>query len=108
MSRDYALLVQDACRIGDGRSVTNGTISGYFIDSTVADLYDDETIFSAKVMLQDIDGNSYMFGFPRAKLNSHSVDVPENSITFSAGIDFLGGDTLGRTNFYMHRTPYIV
>lgn len=107
LSREFALLVQDACRIGDGRSALTGTMSGYFTDSTVADLYDDETIFSGKIMLQDIDGNSLMFGFPRLKLNSYSNDIPENSITFSSGFDALGGDTLGRTNIFMHRTPMI-
>lgn len=107
LSRDYALLQQDACRIGEGRSLTTATMSGYFVDATVADLYDDETIFSGKLMLQDIDGNSYMFGFPRMKLNSYSNDIPENSITFSAGVDMLGGDTLGRSNMYIHRTPFV-
>jgi len=107
LSRDYALLEQDACRIGEGRSTTTASLSGFFIDSTVVDLYDNETYFKGVLNFQDVDGNGYTFVFPRIKLNSHSLDIPENSITFSAGADILGGSTDGLTNVAIHRIPVI-
>lgn len=108
LSRDYALLQQDACKIGQGRSIATASISGFFNDTAVVDLYDDETIFEGVINLQDIDGNGYTFVFPRMKMNAHSLDIPENSITFSGGVDILGGDALGRTNVTIHRVPFII
>jgi hypothetical protein len=101
LNRRYAIMNQDACSIGEGRSNLTGTINAYFPDSTLADLYSAETIFEARIQLQDLDSNSYTFVWPRMKFTSDSRDVTENDVTESLGFQALGGNAL--TNMYIRK-----
>ena len=92
LTRRYALMKQDACSMGQGRINVTGTINAYFQDATMADLYADETEFKVSVRLEDLDGNSYVIGFPKVKLTGDTRDISENDVTESLPFQALGGD----------------
>lgn len=104
LNRRYALMVKDACSIGAGRTNITGTINAYFPDSTLADIYDDETEISAKIRLVDLDENAYLFAFPSMKLTSDSRSTTENDVTESVGFQALGSD-FDRTTMYIKKQP---
>jgi hypothetical protein len=106
LNRRYALMRQDACSIGEGRSNVTGTVNAYFPNSNLFDKYNDEDIFEVRIQLEDLSDNSYTFGWPRMKFTSASRDVTENDVTQSLGFMALGGDTT-YTNMYVRKQPNI-
>jgi len=91
LNRRYALMDKDAISIGDGRSTVTGSLNAYFENADVSNLFENETEFVLSLRSEDLDGNSYTFGWPRVKLNSDSRDVTENDVTSSFGFAALGG-----------------
>jgi hypothetical protein len=104
LNRRYALMQKDACGIGEGRSNVSGTVNAYFPDSTLADKFSNEEVFDVRIQLEDLNNNSYTFGWPRLKFNSDSRDVTENDVTESLGFMALGGDAT-LTNMYVRKQP---
>lgn len=101
----YALLQKDACSIGGGRINVTGTINAYFPDSTMSDIYNNETDLNASLYFEDLDGNGYTFGFPKIRFTSDGIDVSENDVTESLAFQALGGETL--TTMYVLKQPTI-
>lgn len=103
----YALLQKDRCSIGEGRINVTGTINAYFPDSTLSDIYNNETDLNASFYFEDLTKNGYTFGFPKIRFNSDSIDVAENDVTESVGFQALGGD-VDFTTMYVIKQPAIV
>jgi hypothetical protein len=95
----YALLQRDACSIGEGRINVTGTISAYFPDSTLSEIYNNETELNVALYFEDLDGNGYTFGFPKVKFTTDSLDIAENDVSESIGFTALGGDADFKTMY---------
>jgi hypothetical protein len=102
----YALLQRNRCSIGEGRINVTGTISAYFPDSTLSDIYNNETNLAATLYFEDLDTNGYTFGFPKLRFNSDTIDVAENDVTESIGFQALGG-TATYTTMYVLKQPKV-
>lgn len=102
----YALLQKDACSIGDGRITLTGTINAYFPDSTLSDIYNNETDLNVSLYFEDLDTNGYTFGFPKVRFTSDALDVAENDVTEAIGFQALGGD-VDYTTMYILKQPAI-
>jgi hypothetical protein len=106
--RRYALMSKDATSIGDGRSTVTGTLNAYFENADISNLFEREQEFAMAIRTEDLSGNSYLFGFPRVKLNSDSRDITENDVTLSVGFAALGGlATDKKKTIYILRQPVI-
>lgn len=57
------------------RSMLTGTVTTYFRNSTLLQKFLNETESSIRLVLEDLDGNSYTFDLPRLKYNSGQTDV---------------------------------
>jgi len=106
LNRRYALMQQNPCSIGEGRSIVTGTVNAFFPNSDLADNFDAESLFEVRIQLQDVSGNSYTFGWPRLKFTSDSRDVTENDVTESFGFQALGGDAT-LMNMYVRKQPAV-
>jgi hypothetical protein len=58
------------CDIGVGQIDVTGTLNAYFKDTALYTKYINGTETSISFRLTDIDGNSYIFTFPRIKFES--------------------------------------
>jgi hypothetical protein len=106
--RRYALMNKDAISIGEGRSNVTGTLNAYFEDATVSNMFENETDFDMAIRTEDLDGNSYTFGWPKIKLTSDSRDVSENDVTETFNFQALGGaSTDTKKTMYILRQPKI-
>ena len=83
-----------------GRSNVTGSLSAYFDDPTLSNLYSDETLISIFVTMVDADGNSISIGLPRCQLQGDSFNLSEVDVTESLDFQALGGDTT-YTNIYL-------
>lgn len=106
--RRYALMNKNAISIGDGRSNVTGTLNAYFADATVSNLFENEIDFNVAIRMEDLDSNSYTFGWPKVKLTSDSRDVSENDVTETLNFQALGGlSTDKKKTMYVLRQPAI-
>ena len=106
--RRYALMDKDAISIGDGRSNVTGTLNAYFENADISNLFEQETEFVLAIRTEDLDGNSYLFGWPRVKLTSDGRDVTENDVTQNVGFQALGGLAADKKKtMYVLRQPAI-
>jgi len=92
LNRRYSLMDKDACSVGQGRTNVTGTINAFFDSPTMSALFNEETEFKMSIRLEDLDGNSYVIGFPKVKLTSDGKDVSENDVTQTLNFQALGGD----------------
>ena len=99
VDRRFALLDRDAKSISQGRITCTGTVSAFFADATLADKFDEEDEFEIRVRLEDLDKNSYLFGWPKAKFTSESKTISETDVTESLDIAMLGGDSFYNTMY---------
>lgn len=106
--RRYALMDKDAISIGDGRSNVTGTLNAYFENADVSNLFENETDLEASIRTEDLDGNSYTFGWPMIKLTSDSRDVTENDVTETLNFQALGGLASDKKKtMYVLRQPVV-
>mgnify|MGYP000633719452 CR=1 FL=1 len=47
-----------------------------------------------EIDIEDLDGNSYIFGWPRLKFTTYGRDTSENDVTQSLAFQALGGDPM--------------
>ena len=99
LNRRYSLMDKDACSVGQGRTNVTGTINAFFDSSTLSDLFNDEETFKMSIRLEDLDGNSYVIGFPAVKITSDGKDVSENDVTQTLNFQALGTDTTDTTMY---------
>lgn len=104
VDRRFAILDRNAKSLSQGRITCTGTVSAFFPDATLAAKFDTEEIFEIRVRLEDLEGNSYLFGWPNAKFTSETKSVSETDVTESLDITMLGGDDYYNT-FYIKKQP---
>ena len=104
VDRRFALLDRNSKSLSQGRITCTGTVSAFFGDANLTDKFDQETEFEIRVRLEDLDDNSYLFGWPKAKFTSESKTISETDVTLSLDISMLGGDTYYNT-MYVKKQP---
>ena len=104
VNRRYGLLDRDAKSLSQGRITCSGSISAYFADATLSTKFDNETEFEMRIRLEDLSGNSYLFGWPKTKFTTDSKTVSETDVTQSMDVMMLGGDTYFNT-MYIKKQP---
>lgn len=104
VDRRFALLDRDAKSISQGRITCTGTVSAFFADGELSDKFDEEDEFEIRVRLEDLDENSYLFGWPKAKFTSSTKTISETDVTESFDIAMLGGDNFYNT-MYIKKQP---
>lgn len=106
LNRRYAILQKDACSIGEGRSTVTGTLSAYFVNPVLSNIFELETALDINIRLQDLSGRGYVLGWPNVKLTSDSRDITENDVTSSIGFQALGGlSSDKKKTMYILRQP---
>ena len=104
VDRRFAILDRDAKSLSQGRITCTGTVSAFFPNATLANKFDTEDIFEIRVRLEDLDDNSYLFGWPNSKFTSETKTISETDVTESLDIAMLGGDTYYNT-MYVKKQP---
>ena len=104
VDRRFALLDRNSKSLSQGRITCTGTVSAFFADASLADKFDEEDEFEIRIRLEDLDENSYLFGWPKAKFTSESKSITETDVTQSLDISMLGGDTFYNT-MYIKKQP---
>jgi len=104
VGRRYAILDRDAKSLYQGRITCTGSVSAYFPNAFLSAKFDNETEFEMRVRLEDLDGNSYLFGWPKTKFTSDTKSVSETDVTLSMDVIMLGGDAFYNT-MYIKKQP---
>lgn len=83
-----------AVGLGEGRASLTGTLTAYFVDSTLLNKFLNETESSIRVTLTDVNANSLEFYFPRIKYSGGDINVSgEGPVTISLPFTALKDDT---------------
>ena len=106
IERNVALFMRNAFALEEGRASVSGNMTCFFMTPDVSNLFQNEVEFGMSLRMEDLDGHSYTLGFPRTKVNTDSLTIPENSITQSLGFVALGtGGGDKKKTLYMLRQP---
>jgi hypothetical protein len=80
---------RNAIGLAEGRANVTGTLSAYFVDSTMLNKFINETESSIQFVLSDPSGNSYQFYLPRIKYSGSTLDVGDEG-PVSVSMPFVG------------------
>ena len=103
LNRRYKLYSKNADSIGVGRANVSGTLNSYFNGVDISQFFDTETELEVRIRAEDLEGNSYLFGFPKVKLTSDGRDISENDVTQTANFQALGDANATYRTMYVYR-----
>jgi len=88
------LMQNTAVGLAEGRAMVDGTLTAYFVYSTLLNKFINETVSSLEITLTDVDGNNLTFHFPRIKYTGGDVSVnDEGPVTISLPFTAIKDDT---------------
>jgi len=107
-ARNFVLMDDTAPQVTSGKSNVTGTITLYFVDSTVYNKFVNETESSLELQLMDDDENAYVITLPRIKYSSADTPVSsDDAIINTMNFQALDDATEG-SNIVIRKQPAVV